>query len=53
MPSTLNNLPVIKYVDEISVLYCAETMRNGDGGAAFRGGVEGVLDDAFGGRVEC
>ncbi len=50
--SFLNNLALIKYVDEIGVLDGAQTMRYGDRGSALSSGVESILDNAFRGGVE-
>lgn len=52
MRPSLNYLPLIKHIDYISTLDGGQTMGDGQGGAAPGGGIEGGLDDAFGGRVE-
>lgn len=48
----LYNLALVKDIDDVGVLNCAQAMRDRDCGAALCGGVEGGLYDAFGGGVE-
>jgi hypothetical protein len=56
LPSWLPSLHVypalVKDVDDVGVLDCAQAMRDGDGCTALCGGVEGGLYDAFGCGVE-
>jgi hypothetical protein len=48
----LDNLALVKDIDDVRVLDRAETMCNGDCCAAFGSGVESDLDHALGCRVE-
>ena len=49
----LHDLALVKHVDDIGVLNCAEAMRNGNRCAALGCRVEGILDNAFRSGVEC
>lgn len=49
MVPTLNNLPLVNDINDVSVLNGAETVCNRDRGATFRNAVEGFLDDFLGG----
>jgi hypothetical protein len=51
--SELYDLALVKHVDDISVLDRAEAMCNSNRRASLGSRVEGVLDDAFRGGVEC
>ena len=52
MSALLYDLALVKDIDHVGVLNCAQAMRDRDCGAALRGGVEGGLYDAFGCGVE-
>lgn len=51
MIPTLHHLSLINNINEVRVLDGAETVRNGDCGAAFGDAVECFLDDFLGGGV--
>jgi hypothetical protein len=52
MCTLLYDPALVKDVDDVGVLDCAQAMRDGDGCTALCGGVEGGLYDAFGCGVE-
>jgi hypothetical protein len=51
--TVLHDLALVKHVDDISVLDRAEAMCNSNRRAPLGSRVEGILDNAFRGRVEC
>lgn len=51
--TALNDLALVKHVDDVGLLDRAETVRHGDGGSAAGGRVQGCLDDFLGLGVEC
>lgn len=52
MAAALNNLALVKHIDDVCVLDGAQSVGDANGGSAGAGVVEGGLDDLFGFAVE-